>query len=145
MPGSPYARLCETEVNPQMPRNVLPILAVVLLAACQRGGMMMNTDQMMNQMRNNPEMMRTMMDQMMRDPQMHQQMMDQMMKNPQQWAPMMARMMDDPNACQVMADAMAKNPERCRNMMKAMADRMDPASGQQMMQHCGAMNTSTVQ
>ena len=128
-----------------MPRTVLPILAVVLLATCQRSGMMMSNDQMINQMRNNPEMMRTMMDQMMHDPQMHQQMMDQMMKNPDQWAPMMAGMMDDPKACKVMADAMAKNPERCRNMMKAMADRMDPASGQQMMQQCGAMNTSTAQ
>lgn len=110
-----------------MPRTVLPILAVVLLAACQRGGMMMSNDQMVNQVRNNPEMMRTMM--------------DQMLKNPEQWAPMMAGMMDDPKACNVMADAMAKNPERCRNMMKAIADRMDPASGQQMMQLCGAMTS----
>ncbi len=62
------------------------------------------------------------------------------MTNPEQSARMMAGMMNDPSACKVMVEEMVKDPQRCRNMMKAMVDRMDPASGQQMMQNCAAMS-----
>lgn len=103
------------------------LVAVVTLFAlgCSRGGMMMNNDQMMDHMRNNPQMMQQMMDQMMRDPKMAQQMAETMMKNPEH--------------CGRMAEHMSKNPEACRNMMQGMANQMDSVSAQQMMQHCEMM------
>ncbi len=119
----------------------LVLFALFAVAGCRQSGgmMMMGNDQMMEQMRKNPETMRTMMSQMMSDPKMMQQMTDQMMKDPEQCAQMMGGMMKDPKACMLMSDQMAKNPEQCRNMMKAMGDRMDPASAQQMLQHCDTM------
>lgn len=116
------------------------ILVLALAAlACGRGGMMMNDDQMMEHMQKNPQMMQQMMQQMHRDPKMMQQMMDQMHKDPKMMQQMSEWMLANPEHCARMAEHMSKNPEACRNMMQAMAKQMDPAAGQQMMQHCDMM------
>ena len=116
------------------------ILVLALAAvACGRGGMMMSSDQMMDHMQKNPQMMQQMMQQMHKDPKMMQQMMEQMHKDPKMMQQMSEWMLANPEHCAQMAEHMSKNPEACRNMMQAMAKQMDPAAGQQMMQHCEMM------
>ena len=117
----------------------IAVLAVLAALACGRGGMMMDDDQMMQQMRSNPQMMRQMMEQMRQDPQMMQQMMEQMHSDPRMMQQMTDWMLKNPEHCERMAEHMAKNPEACRNMMQAMAKQMDSVSAEQMMQHCQAM------
>ncbi len=121
------------------------VLIVLFSTRCGQRETMMNDGQMMEHMRNNPqmmgqmmndtEMMQQMMARMMSDPDMMQQMMGQMMSN----SDMMSRMMSNPQMMQQMAEHMSRNPEACRNMMQAIAGRMDPASAQAMIGHCDSM------
>lgn len=120
--------------------STISILVLTLAAlACGGGGMMTSNDQMTEHMKKNPQMMQQMMQQMHKDPQMMGQMMEQMNKDPKMMQQMSESMLANPEHCARMAEQMSKNPEACRNMMQAMAKQMDPAAGQQMMQHCEMM------